>query len=134
MKQFNYNKGRQGEQIACNFLKKKGYTIIQTNYRTRFGEIDIIASPVETPRRGVSTNNVLVFVEVKLKSGTGFGSPEEMITPSKMWQVHKTAEMFLVQERALAKEFKQYRIDAVCITLDENGNQIVKHYENVPND
>lgn len=59
-----------GEEIACRLLKEKGYRIIETNFRTRFGELDIIASK----------DNFLVFVEVKLKKGTDFGLPEEMIT------------------------------------------------------
>lgn len=123
MKQQNFTKGRLGEKIAADYLRKKGYQIIETNFRTRFGEIDIICSG----------SNWLVFVEVKLKTGNDFGSPEEMITPSKIWQVQKTAQTYLQQSPQIAAKHQRYRIDAVCITLDSNGEiKQVNHYENVP--
>ncbi len=122
MKQFNYNKGRLGEQIAVEYLKKKGYSIVKSNYRTRFGELDIIAS----------IGNLLVFVEVKLKTGVDFGTPEEMINPRKLRQIQNTAEMFLLQDRALKVKFKQYRIDSICIVLNQDtGVEQIKHYENI---
>ena len=121
MKQFNYTKGKLGEEIAAGYLKKKGYCIIKSNYRTRFGELDIIAS----------IDKILVFVEVKLKTGENFGTPEEMITPGKLWQIRKTAEAFLMQEKAFREQYKQYRIDAVCITIKDNLPPEVRHYENI---
>jgi putative endonuclease len=121
MKQFNYKKGKQGEEIARDFLIKKGYQIIKSNFQTRFGELDIVASK----------DNFLVFVEVKLKTGIDFGLPEEMINPKKLQQVQRTAEAFLLQNNNLKTEFKQYRIDAICITLDNNEINKINHYENL---
>jgi len=121
MKNDNYKKGRLGEQIAKDFLIKKGYRIIEQNFQTRFGELDIIAT----------RDNLLVFIEVKLKTGTDFGRPEEMITQKKLLQIKNTAEMFLVQEKALKAIFKQYRIDAICIILENNVVKELKHYENI---
>ncbi|MBU2577784.1 YraN family protein [Patescibacteria group bacterium] len=122
MKQANFEKGRLGEEIACRLLKEKGYLIVETNFRTRFGELDIIASK----------GNFLVFVEVKLKKGTDFGLPEEMITEAKLLQVRRTAEAYLQQNPSISVKFLQYRIDAVCIVLNENNTlKEARHYENV---
>ena len=78
IKQFNRKIGKDGEEIAAKFLLDKGYNILEKNYYTRFGEIDLIASK----------NDILVFVEVKLKQTEDFGTPEEMIGFSKLTQVH----------------------------------------------
>jgi len=122
MKSYNFQKGRLGEEIACEYLIKKGYRIIEQNFQTRFGELDIIAVQ----------DKILVFIEVKLKTGTDFGRPEEMINPKKLYQVQKTAEMFLLKEKTLTANFKQYRIDAICIILNQNtGVEEIKHYENI---
>jgi putative endonuclease len=65
--------GEQGEAIAVGHLKKAGYKIIETNYRTKLGEIDIIAKDKDT----------IVFVEVKARSSVHFGSPKWAVTPKK---------------------------------------------------
>lgn len=121
MKQLNYKKGKIGEQIAREYLIKKGYQVIKSNFQTRFGEIDLI----------VSNEGFLVFVEVKLKTGEDFGTPEEMINPKKLRQLQNTAEMFLRQEKAHLGNFKQYRIDAICIILENNEIKKISHYENL---
>lgn len=121
MKQFNYKKGKLGEGIARDYLIKKGYRIIRQNFQTRFGELDIIAAK----------DNLLIFIEVKLKAGTDFGRPEEMITQKKLHQIKNTAEIFLMQEKMLEANFKQYRIDAICITLENNLIKKLNHYENL---
>jgi len=122
MKNFNYQTGKIGEKIAQEFLIKKGYQIIQTNFRTRFGEIDLIANK----------NNRLIFVEVKLKIGEDFGSPEDMIDHHKLSQIQKTAEVFLQTNPQIVDNFQSNQIDAVCIVL--NPDQTVKrinHWENL---
>lgn len=124
MKRQNYIKGKLGEQLASDYLKKKGYRILETNFRTRFGEIDLVAAK----------EGRLIFVEVKLKTGTDAGAPEEMITPAKINQIRQTAEVFLQQNPILAANFLKYRIDAVCIVLNNDNNvESVRHYENIPN-
>ncbi len=118
----NYKKGREGEEIAREFLKEKGFRLIESNYSNVLGEIDII----------MSDKDWLVFVEVKLKIGDKYGSPEEMINKNKLAKVRRVAESFLVLEKETAKNFEKYRIDAVCIVL--NGDKTVesiKHYENL---
>ena len=122
MKKLNYAKGKIGENIAADFLAKKGFKIIAQNWQNRFGEIDLIAID----------KNILVFVEVKLKIGEDFGLPEEMINTRKIYQVQRAAEMFLLDESDLAKRYPQYRLDAVCIVCNEDKTvKDISHYENI---
>jgi len=122
MKNQNYKKGKLGEQIVRDYLIKKGYRIIRQNFQTRFGELDIVAGK----------DNLLIFIEVKLKVEADFGRPEEMITQKKLRQVKNTAEMFLMQEKTYLSNFKQYRIDAICIILNQDMTvKEIRHYENL---
>lgn len=77
--------GQQGEQIAAAFLKKRGYKILERNYRTPLGEIDIIAKQGRT----------IVFVEVKSRKTDRFGSPKESITRAKQARLTRTALCYL---------------------------------------
>src|SRR3989344_3014929 len=111
MKQYNRRKGAKGEELASQHLQKQGFKIIDTNWQTRFGELDIIASK----------GDILHFVEVKLKVGEHFGTPEEMINKRKLYQIRKTAEMYLLKNKQIRKVFTKFQIDAVAIVLSENG-------------
>lgn len=113
-KQFNYKKGKYGENMAKEYLIKKGYIFIEANFENKIGEIDLI----------MSDEDWLVFVEVKYKSDDRLGIPEEMISQNKIWQVKRVAESYLVERKI--KHFEKFRIDAVCIL----GNEI-RHYENI---
>ena len=73
--------GEQGEALAVRHLKKAGYKIIETNYRTRLGEIDIIAKDKDT----------IVFVEVKTRTSVHFGSPKWAVTPQKQKKISMVA-------------------------------------------
>lgn len=122
MKQQNFETGRLGEEIARRHLIDKNFKIITSNFKTKFGEIDIIASDRKT----------LVFVEVKLKIGEDFGTPEEMINNQKLFQIQTTATSFLQNNEDINSNHDSYRIDAVCIVLDANREITrVTHYENV---
>lgn len=77
--------GQFGEDLAAKYLKKKGYELVERNWRTRAGEIDIIAKK----------NAVIYFVEVRTKSTEEFGSPLESITPRKQAQIKKMALLWL---------------------------------------
>ena len=98
--------GILGEKLARDFLKKRGYRILETNYRCPQGEIDIIARH----------KDFLVFVEVRTKKSLDFGSPEESITPAK-------------KERMIASAFHYrqthdnlpplWRIDVVAVELNQ---------------
>ena len=73
--------GRRGEDLAASYLSRLGFEIVERNYRSRWGEIDIIC------RRG----NLMVFVEVRSKSTERFGSPEETVNRTKVSRIRKTA-------------------------------------------
>lgn len=111
--------GNKGEEIATQFLEKRGYRIIARNFRTRNGEIDIIATNKKT----------LVFIEVKTRLSTDFGTPLEAITPWKMKALIRTAEFYKITHANLPELM---RIDAIAITLEPDGNIIdIEHTENI---
>jgi putative endonuclease len=117
----NFKKGREGEEIARKFLVEKGFKLVESNYTNKLGELDLI----------MIYKDILIFVEVKMKVGDRFWMPEEMINKHKLSQVKRVAEGFLVMEQ-IAKSYQKYRIDAVCIVVDENKNvERINHYENV---
>ena len=122
MKQLNRFVGARGEEIAAKFLSDKGYKILERNYMTRFGEIDLI----------VSKNNILSFVEVKLKKGEDFGTPEEMVGKNKRAQVERMANFYLIDKPEMQKRFDSFSIDAVCIVINENDEvERTNLYENI---
>ena len=130
MKQQNFEVGRLGEKLAGEYLERQGYKIIKRNFRTRFGEIDLICSHSTRPAR--SGHEVLSFVEVKLKIGEDFGSPEEMIDRKKLRQIEKTAQSFLIENPIYEKKYTGFQIDAVCIVLDGTRNvKRITQYENI---
>lgn len=110
--------GIKGEDLAVSFLLKKGYSIIERNFRSKMGEIDIIAKD----------KDVLAFVEVKARSTEEFGSPLEAITPFKMKSLIRTATFYKLKNPKLPDAM---RIDAVAITLDSKNN--IKSIELVKN-
>ena len=113
----NKEVGKRGEKIAAKWIEDEGYKILDKNYSTKFGEIDLIAIK----------DNILVFIEVKLKQTEDFGTPEEMIGSSKLAQIQRMAEFYLMDNPDIAKKYDPYRIDAVCIVQDKR----VTHYENL---
>ena len=74
MKKFNLQTGKLGEEIAREFLEKKGYKIVGQNYKTKYGEIDLV----------VQKGKELIAVEVRTKIGDLYGSPEESLTKKKL--------------------------------------------------
>ncbi len=102
--------GDLGEDFAVEFLKKKGYEIIDRNFRTRVGEIDIVAVYEDT----------LVFVEVKTRWNKKFGLPEEAVTLKKLEKIKKTGQLFAKQNPNLPKK---QRIDVVAIQV--MGNEVI---------
>lgn len=80
--------GRVGEEKAAEFLRAKGYEIVKTNYRSHFGEVDIIAKDGDT----------IVFVEVKTRSGDGYGAPSEAVDYKKREKYFRIATDYLMRE------------------------------------
>src|ERR1035437_2637505 len=108
--------GNLGEKLARDFLKKKGYKIIEMNYRCPAGEMDIIAKQ----------KDCLVFVEVRTKTGTGFGSPEESVTATKRAHLRNVAVRYLQEKTNLPE---QWRIDFIAVELEPTGK--VKRIEQI---
>jgi putative endonuclease len=100
--------GDIGEKLARNFIKKKGYKILDTNYRCREGEIDIIARK----------RDCLVFIEVRTKASIGFGSPEESVTFAKKEKLISSALTYMSEHRDLPES---WRIDFIAVELDRDG-------------
>lgn len=122
MKQRNFDYGKIGETIAADYLVRKDFKIIEKNFRTKFGEIDLIATK----------GGRLCFVEVKLKIGEDFGSPEEMIDERKLKKVLKMAQLFLQNNPSLIKAYPLHQIDAVCMVLNEDRSvKRISHYESI---
>ena len=109
----------RGEDLATQFLKNKGYKIIERNFRKGYGEIDIIAIQGRT----------LVFVEVKTRTSNQYGSPLEAISYFKLRSLIKTAEFYKMLNPKLPEAL---RIDAVSILLDISNNLVnIEHVENI---
>ena len=100
--------GNLGEKLARDFLKKKGYLILQTNYRSPYGEIDIIARH----------NDYLVFVEVRTKKSAEFGIPEESITTAKK---HRLVAASTYYQQTHVDLPSSCRIDVVAVELNRRG-------------
>ena len=87
--------GRKGEVEAAKYLIKQGYVILEKNFKTHVGEIDIIASENET----------ICFVEVKTRSSDSFGAPSEAVNEKKQLKYYKVAEEYLL---------KKGKMDSLC--------------------
>ncbi len=117
MKSSNRELGNHGEDLACKFLEKNGYKIIERNKSfSKFCEIDIIAQ----------IKNTLVFVEVKTRKTNSFGSPLEAITKTKYSHIRQGALTYFGEN---SKKFSNFRIDAIGITLEPKVE--IKHLQNI---
>lgn len=110
--------GKKGEDLAVTYLKGHGYKIIEQNFQKRYGEIDIVAKD----------GNTLVFIEVKTRSSSQFGSPLEAITPWKMKALTRSAYFYKNLHPDLPESL---RIDVVSVLLSPSG--VVEKIELVKN-
>jgi len=106
------NLGKRGELAAADFLKHNGYKVIFRNYKSRLGEIDIIAKDGDT----------VCFIEVKARSSEKFGLPQEALSPFKQRQIGKVALWFLKQNNLLDKKA---RFDVVSLVYLGQSPKIV---------
>jgi putative endonuclease len=111
--------GDEGEEIAAKLLEKKGYEIIERNYRYGKGELDIIA---KDPNDGY-----LVFIEVKSRKNLEYGEPEYAITKNRMSQLRKIAASYLFEKEIGEIEC---RFDVVTIQFRPKLPPVIEHYEN----
>ncbi len=102
------NLGESGERVAALLLEARGYRIVARNFRTRAGELDLVAEDADG----------LAFVEVRTRRGDAFGTPEESITPRKREHLVAVAFEFLQAHPQYAD--CPWRFDLVAIQLDHN--------------
>lgn len=102
--------GEQGEQLASQYLREKGYEIMTRNYRYQHAEIDLIA------KKG----KLLVFVEVKTRSNLNYGNPEEFVSYTKAKLVMKAAEHYIFSHNWTY----DIRFDVVAVTIAGTGQRI----------
>lgn len=101
--------GALGEQLACEHLERLGFRIVERNYRTRWGEIDVVACDPRT----------IVFCEVKTRR-PGAGGPWDALGPVKQRQVRRMASEWLI-ERTDRPRAAELRFDAIGVTIDARG-------------
>lgn len=105
--------GAKGEDIASSYLTSKGYRIIDRNFQTKLGEIDIVTEKGE----------FIIFIEVKYRSNLSFGYPYEAVNSHKLFKLKKMVEVYMV----VNKIKKQAKVEVLSI-WEENGETKVKHY------
>lgn len=108
--------GRLGESLARDYLRDAGYTILASNYRTPLGEIDLVAKERDT----------IVFVEVRTRSSTAFGTPLESINRIKRERLIRLALQFCAHHCLYSKNL---RFDVIGVTLQQEAPVI----EHIPN-
>jgi putative endonuclease len=135
--------GRYGERVALRHVEARGWQVLDTNWRGKDGELDIVALD----------GDVLVVIEVKTRSSLGFGHPAEAVTPRKLARIKRLTGQWLtvfrerlavarLQEEATAPgpvtvlpdvrtRFGAIRIDVVAVTLQDRGRAVVEHLESV---
>ena len=110
--------GKWGEAKAAEFLRKKKYILLGVNYRTKFGEVDLIAE----------NKNTVVFVEVKLRKNDIFGKPEQFVTKAKQHKINLSARVWLARNPT----DKVVRFDIIEIYAPDgiSDNYTINHIEN----
>ena len=116
----NLKVGEKGEQVAESYLKKKGYSVLERNYKNKYGEIDLIAKE----------GSELVFIEVRSKTENDFGMPEETVKGKKKKKLKQNALAYTTFNNYDGF----YRIDLVCVVFTKNGEiKRLTHHKNIIN-
>lgn len=108
MSRYNLDFGKTSESEAAEFLKNQGYKILELNYRSIFGEIDIVATDARA----------LCFIEVKSRSSSAFGLPKEAVNRRKQHKLSQSALSYL-KERQLLNQ--SCRFDVLALSRDKQG-------------
>ena len=96
--------GRKGEDLAASYLRELGWEVIERNYRSWLGEIDLVCRDHDT----------LVFVEVKTRTGSGFARPDQSVTQRKQAKLRRLVEDYLIRHRL---ESADVRCDVLGVTV-----------------
>lgn len=113
----NQSLGKLGEELAAAFLQRKGYRILERNYRCRCGEVDVVAKDGKS----------IVFVEVKTRRSQCCGDPQQSVTLFKQSQISRAAQTWLAANNL---QDASARFDVVAISLDESDRPRIDHIEN----
>lgn len=114
--------GGWGETMAAEYLVGIGYVILERNFRTQYGEIDLVAQ----------IEDILVFVEVKTRTSRKFGYPEESISPKKKEHLLASAQAYVQSHQELERD---WRIDVLAIEqVGSNSLPEITHFENIITD
>ena len=107
--------GRKGESLAKTHLEASGYEILDENWTHGKLEVDLIAYK----------NKVIIFTEVKTRSGNGFGEPEDFVDARKQRLLAEAADEYIY----LMNHQGEVRFDIISVLFDRNNNYILKHIE-----
>lgn len=110
------NKGRLAEMKAANYLRGKGYYLLEHSYKSRFGEIDLI----------FEYNEFIVFAEVKARGENAIAEPREFVDEFKQRKIIATASLYMAQYKVNL----QPRFDVIEVFLENNKIKSIKHLEN----
>ncbi|MFC7447237.1 YraN family protein [Rhodococcus daqingensis] len=110
----NRELGALGEDMAAGHLTRAGMTILERNWRCRYGELDLIA------RDG----DAVVFVEVKTRSGRGFGTPAEAVTFAKQGRIRRLAGLWLSGQ---PHGWRQVRFDVIAVVVESGRDPVLEH-------
>lgn len=115
--------GDKGEEMAAEYLERLGYRILDRNYRFERAEVDIVCfEPAQNYRDG----GQVVFVEVKTRSGLGFGRPEEAVTKEKQRKIVKAAGAYLYERKL---EGSPCRFDVVSVLVAPGAEAEIEHFK-----
>jgi len=119
MKNYRQKLGIMGEKMAAEYLKKKGYQIIDKNFRTREGEIDLIAEK----------NKELIFIEVKTRTSLTYGFPEEAVDSKKQQKIFTVINRYL-ENRGLNPT--KWHLEIITLFFDRKKHRLSwRHLKNL---
>ncbi|MEO9223351.1 MAG: YraN family protein [Mycobacteriaceae bacterium] len=110
--------GARGEAVAARYLGRHGLVVLDRNWRCREGEIDLVATDGTT----------VVIVEVKTRSGTGYGHPAEAVTPRKLARLQRLAQLWLAAHRV---GWVEVRFDVIAVLARPGAPVEVEHFPGV---
>ena len=108
--------GKSGEELAAELLKQNGYKIIARNYKTKLGEIDIVARDKDT----------ICFIEVKLRSSDRFGTPQEAVILKKQRQISRASLLYL-KDNDLLKQKARFDVVSIIYSKSKPSLDLIKN-------
>lgn len=115
--------GQQGEDLAASYLEERGYRILERNYRFEGSEVDLVCFK---PDARYELGGEIVFVEVKTRSGSSFGRPEEAVGQQKQRHIIKASRAYLYESKL---ERSPCRFDVIGIIISDNSEPAIEHFE-----